>query len=587
METTNMLTNDNIFYDKDYIHYIFQYFGTFDEKLNINPDVKVTLIDKNFAILSVKSNLIRNFNDTEAIAQQINERVGTENFEIVYMQPPDLYSLQEISAIDASQVNSLQTGTQLNLTGKDVLIGIIDTGVDYLNDEFKDRDGKTRINAIWDQTIPSNNNENQGVPFGSIYNNDQINQAIDAAKTGGNPYDIVPSKDENGHGTNMAGIVGGTGKNPNLKGMAPDCEYVIVKLAEAKFYKFLYSIDPQIPVYTSVTILVALKYLREFAIKEEKPMVILLALGSTTGNHKGDQIIDYFIETVSNNVGIVVVTGTGNEGIADGHVSGVIESKLSNESIELLIAESQKDFYVGIWAELPNIINVDLVSPSGQSTGVIKALLSESKIFDFVFEQTEIEVIYDIPEKYAAEQLIRIYFKNIKRGVWKIRLGLQQGKMAVYNAWMYQRDFVKPGTRFTPSDPYGTLTIPGDSDFVITVAAYNQNNNNLLAYSGVGFREDSIKRVDFAAGGVNTMTVGLNNTVEIINGTSLSAAVGAGACALLLQWGIVEGKYPDMYTQSIKTFMRRGTVKRRGDTYPNPQIGYGLISVYDIFQNIT
>ncbi|MBS5951270.1 MAG: S8 family serine peptidase [Clostridium sp.] len=156
----------------------------------------------------------------------------------------------------------------------------------------------------------------------------------------------------------------------------------------------------------------------------------------------------------------------------------------------------------------------------------------------------------------------------------------------MFNAWLLQKGIAFPGTRFSPSDHYGTITIPGDSDFVVTVAAYNQNNNNLLAYSGVSFRSEYTEKIDFTAGGVNTMTVGLNNSMQVINGTSLAAAIGAGACVLLFQWGIVQKNYPYMYSQSIKTFLRRGVIKRQKENYPNPEWGYGIINFYKIFESM-
>src|SRR5699024_1116354 len=120
-----------------------------------------------------------------------------------------------------------------------VIVGIIDTGIDYLNDEFRDENGKSRIISIWDQTIQSNESELKGVPFGSLYTNEEINKAIEAYELGENPYNIVPSKDLNGHGTGMAGIVGATGKNKEIKGIAPKCEFVIIKLSEANRTKKL------------------------------------------------------------------------------------------------------------------------------------------------------------------------------------------------------------------------------------------------------------------------------------------------------------------------------------------------------------
>ena len=445
----------------------------------------------------------------------------------------------------------------MNLNGDGVIIGIIDTGIDYLNEEFMDSDGKSRVLYIWDQTINSDSNNNYEVPFGTLYTNEQINKAIEIYNSGGNPYDVVPSKDNYGHGTGMAGIVGATGKNKEIKGIAPECKFVIVKLSEAKYTQESLGVD-----------------------------MPLLPLGTNNGNHKGNNIFDNFLESISSNVGVVLVTGSGNQGNVDGHVSGSIKDKNTIEVIEMLIAENQKYMGLEMWVDLPDIVEVNLISPSGEETGFIQAGTQIDKLSNFVFEKTIAKISYFIPEAYTGEEKVNIYFANLVPGIWQLKLRIREGEMARYNAWLWQSGLALPGTRLTPSNPYGTLTVPGDSDFVVTVAAYNQNNNNLLSYSGVAFRDEYIDKIDFAAGGVNTLTVGLNNSTQVISGTSLAAAIGAGACALLFQWGIVQGNYPYMYSQSIKTFLRRGVIKRGKDIYPNPQWGYGIINFYKIFEKM-
>ena len=477
----------------------------------------------------------------------------------------------------------MQANKPLNLNGNGVIVGIIDTGIDYLSEEFRDKNGKSRIISIWDQTI-KNNNESTIVPFGSLYTREEINKAIEVYEAGGNPYDIVPSKDINGHGTGMAGIVGALGKNKDIKGIAPECEFVIVKLSESAYTKKLLNLE--IPIFSLPTIFAAIEYLKKVLFKEKKPLVVLLPLGSNNGNHKGDNIFDSFIESVSNNVGIVIVTGSGNEADKDGHVSGIIVDKENIEVIDLLVQENQGYMAVEIWVDLPNIIDINLISPSGEETGFIRGAVNVQKTNTFIFEKTQTRISYYLPEEYTGEELISIYFGDITPGIWQIKLRLRSGEMARYNAWLWQSGITLPGTRFLPSDQYGTVTIPGDSDFVVTVAAYNQNNNNSLSYSGVSFREENINKIDLSAGGVNTITVGLNNSTQVISGTSLAAAIGAGACVLLFQWGIVQGNYPYMYSQSIKTFLRRGVNKRGKDIYPNPQWGYGIINFYKIFEEM-
>lgn len=477
----------------------------------------------------------------------------------------------------------MQANKPLNLNGNGVVVGIIDTGIDYLSEEFRDKNGKSRIISIWDQTIKGNN-ESDIIPFGSLYTREEINKAIEVYEAGGNPYDIVPSKDTNGHGTGMAGIVGALGKNKDIKGIAPECEFVIVKLSESAYTKKILNLE--IPIFALPTIFAAIEYLKKVLFKEKKPLVVLLPLGSNNGNHKGNNIFDSFIESVSNNVGIVIVTGSGNEADKDGHVSGRIVDKENIEVIDLLVQENQGYMSVEIWVDLSNIIDINLISPSGEETGFIRGAVNVQKTNTFVFEKTQTRISYYLPEEYTGEELISIYLGDITPGIWQIKLRLRSGEMAKYNAWLWQSGITRPGTRFLPSDQYGTVTIPGDSDFVVTVAAYNQNNNNSLSYSGVSFREENINKIDLSAGGVNTITVGLNNSTQVISGTSLAAAIGAGACVLLFQWGIVQGNYPYMYSQSIKTFLRRGVNKRGKDIYPNPQWGYGIINFYKIFEEM-
>ncbi|NFR88464.1 peptidase S8, partial [Clostridium botulinum] len=156
-----------------------------------------------------------------------------------------------------------------------------------------------------------------------------------------------------------------------------------------------------------------------------------------------------------------------------------------------------------------------------------------------------------------------------------------------YDIWIPQYGLSIGDTSLSPSDPFGTFTNPGGSTSIITVAAYNQNNNNIVNYSGMSFLDDYIDRVDIAAGGVNALTVAPNNKTKIVNGTSVAAAVVAGTCAILFEWGIIEGNDPYMYSQTMKTYLTRGTRKRPGDTYPNPEWGFGILDVLGIFSNMT
>ncbi|MEG0295890.1 MAG: S8 family peptidase [Clostridium sp.] len=571
-----------IFSSEEYLVYTVLYGGIPKKSFYIYQDITMVIINDTYALVAIKNNLTLDIGDTKLVAKLVNNEISKEGLNIYYVSPIDIFTLQETSAIEASQVESVQSNLPLDLRGNGVTVAIIDTGIDYLNEEFKDKDGKCRIKTIWDQSLKPGKGEN--IPFGREYDYNEIEQAIEAKKNNLNPYDIVPSVDEVGHGTNMAGIVGAFGKNPELRGMAPECEFVVVKLIRSLSYKEFFPED--LNLYNLASVIAALQFVGDYAEKNNKPTVVLLPLGTNTGNHKGRHILDSFITSMSKNIGIVIVSGSGNEGIQDGHVSGLLKSKGECESVELIVAPGQKNMIVEIWVDLPNILDVELISPSGETTGIIPAILNIEKQYSFTFERTKVSTYYYLPEEYTGDQLIRIYFTNIQEGIWRIRLCLRLGENAKYNGWILQKGLAVPGTRFAPSDPYGTITVPSDAPIVITAAAYNQNNNNLLAYSGVSFRDQYLNNIDFAAGGVNTKAVGINNTIDIINGTSLSAAIGAGACCLLFQWAIVNKNYPYMCAQSMKTFLSRGTLQRRGDLYPNPQWGFGILNIYKLFENM-
>ena len=182
------------------------------------------------------------------------------------------------------------------------------------------------------------------------------------------PYEIVPSKDEIGHGTNMAGIIGGTGKNPMLRGLLPDCDFVIIKLIENFSYKARFNID--IPVFDIVSIFAALEFLGRYSLNNYKPMVIYFPLGTNLGNHKGIGILEQFIESICRSSGIAMVSGTGNQRETGTHTSGTISEVGAISIIELDVSLDEKNLIMEIWVDSPNIMSLDIVSPSGENSGV-------------------------------------------------------------------------------------------------------------------------------------------------------------------------------------------------------------------------
>ena len=142
----------------------------------------------------------------------------------------------DISALD--EIGALRVLGQDNLKadGSNVLIGYVDTGIDYLNDVFKDRLGNTRIQAIWDQTDKMGADAAKTYAhFGRVYEKDEIDRAIEADNNGENPYSYVAQKDTSGHGTLLASISAGSYADGYV-GVAPGAELLVVKLKQSKQY---------------------------------------------------------------------------------------------------------------------------------------------------------------------------------------------------------------------------------------------------------------------------------------------------------------------------------------------------------------
>lgn len=215
-------------------------------------------------------------------------RLLSEVKSIIFLEPRSTYVLQDISPNDVDEIYVIKGNPYLNLLGTGVLVGLVDTGIDYLNEEFIREDGLTTTQSIWDQTILNGINEN--VYIGDIFTSDEINRAISLSKANGDPYSIVPPRDTLGHGSKMASIVGARGYNNNVKGIASDCEFVVVKLLESLNFKKVLrenSLEDK-NLYNSSEILAGIDYLKNYSLKVKKPMVICIGVGTTEGSHDGN-----------------------------------------------------------------------------------------------------------------------------------------------------------------------------------------------------------------------------------------------------------------------------------------------------------
>lgn len=568
----------NFYNDKNYISFVVAYDGDIQKEIDDIKDASIFFIDDNFAILSIK---IQNYMETIRSIKSI-----------IYIELNGIYTLGE-SPVEDSKAPIFHINPSLNLRGSGVVVAIVDTGIDYLNNEFMREDETTRILRIWDQTIDSGKTPD-GFISGSEYTEEDINKAIQAQKQGQNPYDIVPSKDDYGHGTKMAGIVGARGMNREIVGVAPDCEFIIIKLQEAdKEYVDFYYAKGDKAKYRNTDIIMALKYLYELSFTLNKPMIIYLPLGSNLGDHAGASILERYVDTkISGRNSLFVVTSTGNQGNTDTHTSGKIKNNGDSQIIELNCGKEQQGLVLQIYAQRPSKIKLGILSPSGEifeNTNPRKTkhiLIDDSPTWKFIYEGTRVQVTYDSPDEFTGDEKFVIKMDGVTEGVWRFILtgnNIVDGK---YYAWILQRELLAEDTRFLNPSPYTTLTIPGTAKTIINTSYYNQNNGAIVSESGRGYTTKDYIQPIITAGGINAITTKPGGGTITMSGASVAGAILAGCCALILQWAVVDGNDPQMYATKLQAYIIRGARKREGDTYPNRQWGYGILDMQEIFKSL-
>ncbi|WP_252214315.1 S8 family peptidase [Clostridium sp. VAP41] len=498
-----------------------------------------------------------------------------------------MFVLQDVSPNSIDQILAIKKNPYLNLTGKGVLVGIVDTGIDYLNKEFIREDGTSRVAAIWDQTIQDIKAES--VYLGNIYSNEEINKAINAYKGNEDPYAIVPSKDEIGHGTEMAGIIGARGYNGDFQGVANDCEFVIVKLLESlNFQKILQSNNVKYtPIYNSSEIVAGIEYLKNFSVKMNKPMVIYLGVGTTEGSHDGNNLISRYLTSIASVRGIALVAGVGNEGAAEGHASGVIENIGEIDTMELNIPREMKNFSFQIWVKRPNKMSLNVISPTGEESSFIQAKRNKREEINFVFSNTKLKINYYMPEDFSGHEVIQVIFKDINPGIWKFVLRGDYISDGEYNAWLQPIITLPENIKFLEPNPFSTLTIPSTARKVVTVAYHGLVNESLIATSGKGFNTNGLINPDISTVGINILTTKALGETTLVSGSSAATAVIAGGCALLLQWGIIDGNDTTMYSTKIRSYLIYGAYRKPELTYPNRESGYGSFNLLGTFNVIS
>ncbi len=500
-----------------------------------------------------------------------------------YSTIPKLYGLMQAGErpFDASPLAAMGNirvqNPPLALQGSGVIIGFVDTGIDYREEVFRREDGSTRILSIWDQTIQTG-----APPEGFAYGTEYRREEIDRALASDEPETVVPSTDANGHGTRIASAAAGSllDQGVTFRGAAPLADIAVVKLKGAKRYlRDYYLIDDRAEAFAENDIMEAVNYLQQMAVAFSRPVVIVIGLGTNMGSHDGTSALDAYLNIVAGRRSRAVVVGGGNEGDKEHHYENFMPG-----NVEIRVAGPMKGFCAEIWGSIPDVYAVSIRSPGGEVSPSIDFRNGMDRNISFIFERTRIQVGVVLVEKDAGDPLIFLRFQDPTPGIWTVTLTAsvqKPGGDGQYHMWLPIEAFLENSVTFLQPSPDVTLTEPANASQVITISTYDSYTDSWYAPSGRGFSRNGSIKPDLSAPGV-----GVHTALGETDGSCMAAALAAGCVAQFLEWAIVDGNAFSVDSRGTKSFLIQGADRPGNIRYPDRRWGYGRLNINGTFETL-
>lgn len=477
---------------------------------------------------------------------------------ILYVEKPKSVQQQ----VSYAQYASCLSGTFINnygLDGNGTLLAVIDSGIDYRHEEFI-RDGKSRIFELWDQQMAYSPDFENIFGLGRIYSNEELNEILDGTYTG-----VVPSEDTTGHGTQVTAIAAGT----NI-GVAPQTDILVIKIGS----------DTTSGIPTTLGIILGIDYAIRKSMELQKPLSVNLSYGNNYGSHKGDSLLENYINDVSRLAMCSISTGTGNDAINRRHQRLVL-GNTSYRMVDILVSDYVTSFNLQLWKNYNDLFDVMMIAPDGD---IILTLSESQRIGTGRYRNTYVKGIYGVPNPYNRNQEIFLSFfgKNayIDKGQWKVLIYPKKIMNGVVDAYLPIRASLTGNVEFLNPTEFGTLTIPSTAEGLISVAAYDQNIEDFAYFSGRGYTANDRIKPDIAAPGVDIYTAYPGNNYSFASGTSMAVPFVSGSACLLMQWGIIDGNDTFLYGEKLKASLIRGARRiKSAREYPNIYVGWGTLCV--------
>ena len=504
-------------------------------------------------------------NEDFAIVHNVRKEEPERDTRAVSFFMPYCFGLSQLENLEAIGVNRVRRIPGFDYRGSGVIIGFVDTGIDYTHPAFVAANGVSRVTAIWDQ------NDQNGMPPENFAYGTEFGPAEIAAGTA--------PKDENGHGTFLAGVAAGKEDTENnFAGVAPLAELAVVKLKEAKPYlKEYYCMPDGVEAFSEADIMLGVRYLLEYAAKRERPLVLCLGVNCSLGSHRGSMPLSLYLNSLAYRPDVCLVVAAGNEGNTRHHAR--LNLGNSQKEVELYVSSRGTGFTAEIFAEAIAELNLKIISPAGDDTPVVGSGFTGTEEFPLIFDRSVVFVERESLMRTGTMQRMRIRFLRPSPGLWRLQFGRSDMASEV-NVWL-------PMSEFLEADTSVTLCEPANAPLLLAVGGFSTENDSLAPFSGRGFTADGLSQPTLLAPAVNIQGPFAGGGYIIKNGTSIGAAYTAGTVALFLEY--IEdyrrtGSVAPMDTVLLRNLFSLGAVREEGVEYPSPAYGYGKLNLYGVFE---
>ena len=446
-------------------------------------------------------------------------------------------------ALPEARVTSVHTGPP-SRRGAGVIVGIIDSGIDYLHESFRDGTGNSRILAIWDQRLRPEPGEANPANFG--YGVEYGQAAINAALRSANPLQIVRHVDsqlQDFHGTHVAGIVAGTGQPVagsggalRFVGVAPEAELIVVANTRGRAQN-------ERGLGDSADTLDAVQYILSTADALGRPVVINLSQGDNVGPHDGTSLLEVGMVGLVTGAGHVLVKSAGNEGALNRHAQGTLGAG-ATQNVRIQVPANAREVIVDFW--YPGSDRIDLrVIPPGLFATPSAAISPPSSATVTLSNGNTAFVDADLNDPGNGDNRTFVILQpgsglSIAPGVWTLRLTGAAIVKGAWHAWIQRNvsaQFLAPFVSRA-----STISIPGTSPAVITAGSYVSNGfssgtatGTLSNFSSRGPTRDGRRAPTLVAPGEELTAPQPGGSFGAKAGTSMASPMIAGVVALMLE----------------------------------------------------